>query len=386
MRYHLICWISLFMLSATGFAQEENDTPEGAERTSANGKVTEELYAPEDIDFFRFDIRENRDDPEHDTSGNLTVHFSQDESLGVDKQVGWQIDLYAEEDLANSLHTAFLPETRLELTFEQALSPGRYYYKVSSLNAEKAPNKTYTLDSNWKESEFYEKPPNSIPNTATPLKVNNLYAGNLATNTDIDFYQFVLTTNDTVTITFKQDTPLADSQVGWEVSLLASHNLSQPLQTASVPATKKSVGLQADLGIGTYYVRIWPLTDTQKAPKGRRYQLEVIAPNQTEVIGHLCPTLFAYAQHPVSNRWIAFPSHCEVPQGWFKTQTLLPTIESCPSPYATYRAKDGLLRIPKVEALSATGDLMGTWAVNLQQIPGDGFLFEVLIDTLRQIP
>lgn len=385
MRY-LTLLISLFIFSMSSLVlaqEEENDTPDGADRTSASGRKTEELYAPEDVDFFRFDIREDRNNPEHNTSGNLTVHFSQNDPPESDINVGWRVDLYAEEDLANSLYTAIMPETQLELTFEQALAPGRYYYKISSLNAEKVPSKEYTLDGSWEESEFYEKPPNKTPNTATPLKVNNLYTGHLSTDKDIDFYKFALTTNDTVTLLFKQDTPGADATVGWNVSLFAENSVGSPLQEVKVPATRKSALLQADLGVGSYYIRVLALTETKKAPKGRNYQLQVTAP--TTVAGNLCPKVFTYAQNPVSTRWVAFPSHCDVPRGWYSTQMLLPAIESCPSPYTIYRASDGSLRIPAVEAFGETGESMGVWRVNLQQIPAETFLLEVLTDTLRQI-
>lgn len=382
---HLTWIISLFIFTLPGWvlAQEENDTPEGAERTSASGRKTGELYTSEDVDFFTFDIRKDRNNPEHNTSGNLTVQFSQEAPLGADVTVGWQIGLYAEEDLANSLYTAILPETQLELTFEQALAPGRYYYKVSSLHTEKVSSKEYTLAGSWEESEFYEKPPNETPNEATPVKVNNIYTGNLSTDNDIDFYKFTLTTSDTVTILFKQDTPSADATVGWNVGLFAESSVGTPLQEVSVPATRKSALLQANLGTGAYYIRVWALTESKKAPKGQRYQLQLVAP--TGEAGNLCPKVFTYAQNPVTTRWIAFPSHCDVPIGWFSTQIHLPAVGLCPSPYATYSAKEGSLRIPQVEVFSETGDSWGVWRANLQQIPAETFVLEVLVDTVKLI-
>jgi hypothetical protein len=297
--------------------------------------------------------------------------------------VGWRVDLYAEEDLANSLHTTTLPETQLEATFEQALAPGRYYYKVSSLHAEKVSSKEYTLSGSWEESEFYEKPPNETPNAATTLKVNNIYSGNLSTDKDIDFYKFTLTTNDTVTVLFKQDAPGAVATVGWDVGLFAESSVGNPLQEANVPATRKSAILQANLSAGAYYIRVWALAESKKAPTGRRYQLQVSVP--TGEAGQLCPRVFTYAQNPLTTRWVAFPSHCEIPNGWFNTQQRLPATPTCPSTYASYRGAGGLLRIPEVEAFTETGDSLGVWRAELQQIPAEGFILEVLMDKLRQI-
>lgn len=384
----LLILISLSILVSPAEAQneEENDTPEGAERISATSKKKSELYSPEDVDFFRIEIRADRADPTHDTSGNLTVTLSQESPPGADSNTGWQVDLYAEDDLANSLYTATLPETRLELKFEQALAPGRYYYKVSSLNAEKIPAKEYSLQGAWKESRFYEKPPNDTPPTATPLEVNNNYAGNLSSDDDIDFYQFSLATADTVTVTFNQDTPAADSTVGWEMGLFAQSSVGSPLQEARIPATKKSVTLQTPLAAGAYYVRVAALTQekTKKAPAGRRYQLQVIA--TSVVSGNLCPTAFTYAQNPLTTRWVAFPTRCDVPASWFSTQVRLTGIEACPSSYATYRPKDGSLRLPQVEASNDKNESLGVFAVKLQQIPAEAqLLFEVVPESLKQI-
>jgi len=383
-------------------AQEENDTPEGATTTTTSSKKAEALSAPTDVDFFKFDVRIDREHPELDKSGNLMVTLSQKAPPGGNPDSGWQIDLYAESDLANSLYTTFLPETSLSVKFEQGLSPGRYYYKISSINQEIASTKGYTLQSAWEESSYYEKPPNDSPKDATAIKLNELYAGNLSFVEDIDFYRFGLLNNDVVTLTFQQDSPGVDTTIGWVVELFSENSLSAPLQAANVPVTSKSAVLQADLPIGVYYIRVGALPpapakpaegeDTnsstipeKKAPVGRRYQLTASAASVPKV--EPCPLASTYGQNPLTTRWTVFPTACDVPAGWANTQVAPFGAEVCPSPHATYQAVDGMLMIPliDVEGTDESGQAMiYTYAVKLRQLP-PAFQFELIPEEIREV-
>ncbi|OQW92396.1 MAG: hypothetical protein BWK79_14725 [Beggiatoa sp. IS2] len=397
---HLISILSLLtVIPGVVIAQEENDVPEGATATTASSKKLEALYAPTDVDFFRFDIRTDREHPELDKSGNLTATVSQKAPPGGNPNSGWRIDLYAENDLANSLYTEFLPETSLSVKFEQGLSPGRYYYKVSSMNQEVAPIKEYTLQSNWEESSYYERPPNDLPKDATVIKLNELYSGNLSSVADIDFYRFGLLNNDAVTLTFQQDSPGVDTTIGWTMELFSEHNLGLPLKAADVPVTNKAAVLQADLTTGVYYVRVGALppkpvedketADTipeKKAPVGRRYQLTTNAASVPVV--DPCPLVFTYGQNPLTTRWTAFPSACDVPAGWASTQVAPLGAEVCPSPHAVYQMTDGLLTIPLVDVDGideATGQVTTyTYAVKLRQLP-PAFQFELMMEEIREV-
>jgi hypothetical protein len=378
----------LAVIPGVVIAQEENDTPEGAIATSASSKKSEALYAPTDVDFFRFDIRVDRDHPELDKSGNLTVTFSQKAPPGANPNSGWRIDLYTESDLANSLYTAFLPETSLSVKFEQGLSPGRYYYKISSISQEVASTKEYTLQGNWEESSYYEKSPNDLPKDATAVKVNQLYTGNLSSNEDIDFYRFGLLNADNVTVTFQQDSPGADATTGWKVELFSEHNLGIPLQTAEVPVTNKAAILQTDLEAGVYYVRVGALSldEEKKAPIGRRYQFIANAAS-VPTVADSCPRVFTYGQNPLTTHWAAFPTPCDVPVGWASTQTAPSEAEVCPSPHAVYQATDGMLTIPLVDVAGTdeSGQVMTyTYAVKLRQLP-PAFQFELIPEDIKEV-
>jgi hypothetical protein len=381
---------------------EDNDTPKGADRTSANAKKTEALYFAGDLDFFYFSIREDRENPSRDTSGNLTVNLSQDTPPGANPKSGWRLDLYTENDFGNSLYTIVLPETSLSVEFEQGLSPGTYYYKVSSLDEEVFSTKRYTLKGTWEENVHYEKSPNEMPHTATAIKLNEAYFGNLSSAEDIDFYRFGLLNDDQITVYFEQNNPGADSAIGWEIGLYNEQDLDNPIQTAQIPITDLTAALQANLSTGVYYVRVTsippqieetgndssaneeqpPEEPTIDAPIGKRYQIIANATNFSDTT--LCPLSAVYAQNPVSQQWVAFPSTCEVPTGWNQTGTAPLGFEFCPSPYATFTA-DGLLTLPLVQASDEENNALGVFAVKLQQVPSEPNLplqFEVMTDTL----
>lgn len=381
MRYTVLMLFLLASMS-TWADEEPNDKPDGAERIS--GRKTSALSSATDVDFFTFSIRKDSKNPDHDTSGNMTVNLSQKSPPGTQPKSGWRLDLYSGTDLGNSLYTAMLPETSLSVQFEQGLSPGTYYYKISSLDSEMAPTKEYTLKHTWEESKNYEKNPNDQPSTATPINLNEAYWGNLSTSKDADFYRFGLLNNDHIILTFQQDAPGANATIGWRVGLFSENSLSVPIQTADMPATTKSVVLEADLTIGVYYVRVIPLPqpeptdtsgnsgdsgstgdsgnsgsgdssttgstnkpDSEKAPIGQRYQLTVKAVTFTG--GNLCPLTMMYGQNPTTMHWTAFPSECDVPPGWFSTTIAPIDFDVCPAPRVVYSDVDKILTIPEVD-------------------------------------
>lgn len=373
---------------------EDDDTPEGAGRVSSKTKKTEALYYAGDLDFFYLTIRTARENPSRDTSGNITVTLSQALPPGANSKSGWRLDLYAENDLGNSLYTVTLPETSSTVTFEQGLSPGGYYYKVSSLDSEVFPTKQYTLESTWEESVLYEKPPNETPHIATAIQANKTYFGSLSSVADIDFYRFGLLSDNMVTVHFEQNNPEADSSIGWEIGLYSEQDLSNPIQTTRIPVTDLAAAVQSHLSSGVYYVRVTAMPtlvendegeqeeQISNAPLGKRYQ---ITAQTTQSSGDTtCPLSAVYAQHPTTQQWIAFPSSCDVPTGWNQTTVAPLGFEFCPSPYATLTA-DGLLTLPLVEASNEEGNVLGVFAVKLQQVPTDPNLpsrFEVMTDTL----
>jgi hypothetical protein len=383
-------------------AQEEDDTLEGAARMGISSRKRSTLLSVDDVDFYRFGLRRDRDNPEHDTSGNLTVTFSQKAPPGANPDSGWRLDLYAESDLANPLYTTVLPETSLITTFEQGISPGNYYFKVSSINNVFFPQAQYTLQTKWEKNSHYEKPPNNEPDDATALRPNETYFGNLSSHEDKDFYRFSLEIPDTVTLILTQETPGADNKAGWTFSLVGHP------QKIAVPSTQTVATLPLDLGIGTHYLEIAPLVvvneemgeagevmqqETAKAAIGRRYQIRVEAPT-VPIPPTECPQQFIYGQHPLTQRWVAFPTLCEVPAGWFNTQIAPEEAEVCPSPHATYKPTffqedgtqvTGKMTIPLVDFIQ-DNQVNSIWRAELAEIPGSNPLqFQILLDKVRLI-
>jgi hypothetical protein len=375
--------------------QEKNDTPADAQRVSTSARIRNSLSSAKDVDFFRIDIRKNSENPEYDPSGNLTVDFSQKAPPGGDPKSGWRFDLYLENDLANSLYTVIWPETTVSTAFEIGLGVGRYYYKVSSLDTEVFSDKEYTIKNSWEESPYFEKSPNEAPKTATPVILNNGYSGNLSTIEDVDFYRFSLDNADTVTITLSQANPNNDSNSGWTFNLL-----DQPDRVIKMPSTAlQSEPLQASLQPGIYYVRVGSFVPNEnigsdlttgdksesatsassnKAVIGQRYQLLIKAASAPSTPVE-CNSGVVYGQHPITLKWVSFPTTCEVPKGWLSTPTTPEGFQECPVcpicppiPHASYTYKttqDGLLEIPVVDLKLEDGTVQGFYSAQLQQLP-----------------
>jgi hypothetical protein len=360
-----------------------------------SARIRNTLSSAKDVDFFRFDVRKNSENPEYDPSGNLTVDLSQKAPPGGNPESGWRIELFAETDLANSLYTVVWPETTISMSFEIGLGIGRYYYKVSSLNKEVFSDKEHTIKNSWEESPYFEKSPNEAPKTATPVILNNGYSGNLSTIEDVDFYRFSLDNADTVTITLSQANPNNDSNSGWTFNLL-----DQPDRVIKMPSTAlQSEPLQASLQPGIYYVRVGSfvpnentgsdlttgdksesatLASSNKAVIGQRYQLLIKAASAPSTPVE-CNSGVVYGQHPITLKWVSFPTTCEVPKGWLSTPTTPEGFQECPVcpicppiPHASYTYKttqDGLLEIPVVDLKLEDGTVQGSYSAQLQQLP-----------------
>jgi hypothetical protein len=391
--YRTLFLVGLFAsIPLAVMAEDVSDTPDKAKSTNTKGTSKDTLSSAADVDFFRFDVRTDRDNPARDTSGNITVTISQKSPPGINPQSGWRIELYSEKNLAQSLFTAILPETSLETEFEQGLSPGRYYYKVSSVDGVVFPAKEYTIKGAWEENTHYEKPPNDTPGEATAISVNENYYGNLSSNTDVDYYRFTLQVPDVVTITLSQQTPGFDAKKGWEFALL-----SQADQAIHLPSTlTQSQALQAELGVGEHYVFVKGLPSQEaeegmSAPIGQGYELTVNAPSVAPPPAE-CPFVFTYAQNPQTNNWSTFPTPCDVPAGWFTQQEPPDAFETCPARYAIYtaptEAKDGIgnLNIPFVDVKDELGNEY-LFRVIMQQ---EGAIFTLgdvkLVRTLKTAP
>ena len=394
--YRTILMIGLLAtVPITTLAEDVSDTPDNAKKTSCTSKrgLKETLSSPTDVDVFKFQVRTDKNNPQHDTSGNVVVTLSQKPPPGTNSQSGWQLDLYSENDFANRLYTIALPETNVETEFEQGLAPGIYYYKVSSMDSNVFPAAEYTFTCLWEENANYERQPNDVPETATAIKVNEDYYGNLSSVNDIDIYRFSLQAPDSITVTLTQDIPSLDSTIGWQFGLL-----NRAEAAVNVPSTTQLGSQPAELDVGVYYffVKALPSANDQEqtAPIGRRYQIKVHAPS-APTPPSTCEFAFVYAQHPQSHRWVTVSTPCDVPAGWFSQTTPPEDGEVCPSPHATYTLPSvksdgtpnpGLVKIPLVDFTDENGNEIIA-RVELQQkaTENEPYLFEVLLDKVRVI-
>lgn len=376
---------------------DQGDTPATAEKASVTSKKVGSLSGVKDVDFFKIEIRKDRENPAHDTSGYVMLNFSQEAPPGSNSDSGWRIDFYHGDNLGDSLYSVNWPETTLTTKLEMGLTVGIYYYKISSLSAEVFPAVEYTIKPTWEEGAYFEKSPNETPDNATPLVLNQDYAGNLSSLSDVDYYRFGLEQADTVTINLSQSSPGSDTTSGWSYGLL-----NQLDQAVKMLSTEQSRIIQANLTPGVYYVRIESFSlDSQlcevptettsttdstatkadsvkKAPIGRRYQLRVSSANASVSPADCAPEV-VYGQNPVTLNWVSFPTTCDLPANWHSTTTPPDGFQECPVcpvcppiPRASYIFKstqDGLLDIPVVDLKDEAGSVLGTYSAQLQQQP-----------------
>lgn len=395
MRYSPIFLSGLLVfIPPTVLGQEDvGDKPANAEKMSTKSKERDTLLSPADIDFYEMKIRDN--------SGHITVNFSQEAPPGANPNSGWRLDIYAEEDLANSLYTVVLPETGLEVELEQGLGPGVYYYKVSSISDQVFPEAEYTIKNSWEEGDNYEIQPNDSPDTATPIRANEAFQGNLSSMQDIDFFRFVSQAPDLVTMTLTQDNPAADPETGWVLSLL------NPAQEVQMPSTALNTTLQVQMEANVpYYIRVGSFSPPQPvdnngdsenggnnegvdnapaieqltelmAPVGRPYKLTINAPN-APAPGTECPFDFVYAQNPVTFGWITALSACDVPAGWLTQSEPPADFEVCPSPHAKYT-----LSTPDENGVVTPGKLLIP-LMDLKDEVGNEFVFRIEMQQLME--
>lgn len=359
-------------------ASEADNSPQGATKFSASGKGVENtLSTVTDIDFYKLTLR----DP-----GSLTIELSQ-KAPRVNNLIGWRVDLYSESDLAHSMTTVLLPETSLAAKTVQGLNKGDYYLKVSSLHPEVPVLTAYNIKAAFEKSDYFEKAPNQMPATATPVLFNQLYQGNTSYAGEVDYYRFSLTADDAVTIKLSQDNPGVNSTLGWMLTLFSAQSLDTPLQVVNMPETMLKSGLPDNLPLpaGVYFLRINSLNP--QVASANNYQLTINAASQGNV-NVVCAQVIAYAQHPITMRWVAFPTPCDVPPGWFSQLTLpegvnLQTTGSMK--LAAFLAETNVLDIPAVEIPNGTG-AMEVYQAQLQLISTQPtYQFELIPSSLLPV-
>jgi len=368
------------------------NTPAQAGRMGTTARIRETLSSAADVDFFKLEIRKDRDNPAHDTSGNLTVNLSQKAPPGSNPKSGWQIDIFSQNDLGNSLYSLAWRETMLSAKFEIGLGVGIYYFKVSSIDSQVFPAVEYTIQNAWEETKYYEKESNNDSETATAITLNENYFGNLSLASDVDVYYFGLQTPDVVTIAFSQPFPGSDDQSGWQVGLLND----PPEKALKIPSTQQADSFQANLQPGTYYLLVSSFSPEascadeeeaettttaspieKKGPIGRRYQLLVKAAS-APLPPQECPETVTYGQNPITLRWVSFPRPCDVPVGWPITEQIPDGFQECPAcpvcpavHHARYTLnEEGLLNIPLIDLFDAAGSKLGVYSAQLQGVPG----------------
>ncbi len=120
----------------------------------------------------------------------------------------------------------------------------------------------------FQQSDYYEKSPNDSFANATVIKLNQKYTGNLASSTDIDWYEFYLPSDGNVTITLSRKDKSATSGY-WNGYLYADSEKSKTLHSVKLQVAHNEASIDEGLAEGTYYLKV------NGAYSDAQYQLKV---------------------------------------------------------------------------------------------------------------
>lgn len=335
-----------------------NNLPQGATRLTLNKEMGEILRTAMDMDFFKIQVRNN---------GNLTIALSAAEPV-ANSSLEWRAELFFQKNLDSALQFVTLPEAGPSVSFQQGVSSGAYYLKVYSPMGESRPTGKYLIKASLEENPFYEASINDSIVEATPISLGGHYSGNLSSAEDVDYYLFEVKNEDTIDLSLKHNQLNSSAQGGWSLRIFSDNNFDVPIQHLDLPVNSKFVTAQIPLSPKNYYIQLTSL-NTEVKPEGV-YQFS-LTPSHIDETTSVCLQMLTYAKNPDTNRWAIFPTPCDVPNTWFTTQVQpVELSEQCEvkasSSNSRYFIDSGILSIPTVEAIDATGCVIGVYQAQMQ--------------------
>ncbi|WP_235832661.1 stalk domain-containing protein [Acetivibrio mesophilus] len=222
---------------------EPNRNRDLATEISVDKPVTGNLRVSDDIDFYQFTISEPG-------KVNLSFNHKNLESSSVH----WQVTMFdsAENIVLYFESTGTNTEGR---SMNAYLDKGTYYIRVVSRDSYWYSSADYTLCVNYTENQGeYEIEPNNNMDGATLIEVDEPVIGNLRTNSDVDYYKFVMPDSGKVYLGFNHGN-LESSGVHWKVSMYdANGNNLDQLESRGTDTVGKSK--EINVGKGTYYIKV----------------------------------------------------------------------------------------------------------------------------------
>ena len=212
----MICLSAFLCLSAsakTVYEQENNDDYSSAQVIELGDSVIGRLNPSNDSDYYKVVAP---------ADGKINLKFLHEyEEDGS----GWAITVYKYtgsdyiEFYSTEIHLDY--NENITLPYVGAIKNTTYYILVEG-RAYYPATESYTLETSFIKSDYYEKEDNDSYKTATPITLNKTYNGILSASYDKDYYKIVAPSNGKIDIKFCHT--YEDSGDGWSITVYRYSN------------------------------------------------------------------------------------------------------------------------------------------------------------------
>lgn len=187
---------------------ENNNSYFSANKIAFGNSITASLSDANDVDYFKVSPTEN---------GRIRFIFEHKYSSS---KADWRVTVYkhqGDELVELSSRTVKLNDNEtVELPYIGAVA-GEYYYVKVELCCAGVEKKNYTIHARLLASDYFEKELNESYGTATVMKTNQTYNGNVSSSKDYDYYKIVAPSNGKLQFKFGHD--YKNNSADWKIAV-----------------------------------------------------------------------------------------------------------------------------------------------------------------------
>ena len=245
--------------------------------TKWNGVINDSYYDP---DYYKFTLPND---------GYISVSMQHKYA-----ESDWEVTIIDKDQNTEHLTHTFIGTMDYETSSQKlGLPAGTYYIKITGEYSSVGID--YTFKVNYQKSSAWEKEFNNSIGTANPITLNTKWNGVISRNYhNPDYYKFVLSKKDTITIKFEHATVTSPSSYDdWRIDLI-DKDQNTVLQTTNAYADKTSTTAnKISLPAGTYYIKI----DCDYDLQGIDYGITVNSTNNPEATSTIWKRLYGTGRY-----------------------------------------------------------------------------------------
>lgn len=237
--------VKALFTASTVWESENNDSRDVADSIKVGTKYTANMLNSKDVDYFKFN---------HANAGYFRVSLYIDkntEASAVDQ--GFNLSVY--DTAGKEIYTA----TDITATYTTPVLPfatGTYYIGVKANSTYSAPVLVdYQVAAKETKSTAWEIEHNNATTTATPIKHNTQYYGNMLHSKDKDYYKLTLKNLCQISANLTVNAKFTSEQIdqGWKITIYDTKGNTVFTATDIV---KNTTTAKVILKKGTYYVAV----------------------------------------------------------------------------------------------------------------------------------